>query len=93
MTVCRLRMGLAEAGSPNWALFTEVIQLLNVTWFSTFWDSSRRSRLARSETENVRPREAFHLKWDGPVMQFLPEFPHLPGAGRTKAAAFKYTPG
>src|SRR6516165_4776857 len=91
--VWRLRMALAEVGSPNCALVTAVFQLGNVTWLSALVRSTRKSRFNRSLIWKIRPREAFNSNWDGPVIESLPAFPHCPAAGGPYARGFSDKPG
>ena len=79
--VCTLRIGLAVVGSPNWALLTIVFQLGNVTWFNALVASIRKSAFKRSLKRNVRPRPASKVNCAGPMMEFLPAFPHWAAAG------------
>ena len=37
----------------------------------------------RSLALKVRPKDAFQLNWEGPVIEFLAALPHCPGAGAT----------
>src|SRR5688572_18853226 len=66
-----------------------VFQLGKVTWFKTFVASTRRSILTRSLTRKVLAMDAFKPKGLGPVMVFLPAFPHCPGSGAENAAGFR----
>jgi hypothetical protein len=49
-------------------------------------------RFIRSLIRNVRAMVAFMLNWFGPVIEFLPAFPHSPAAGATYASGFRNNP-
>jgi hypothetical protein len=71
-----LRIELAVVGNPNWVLLMAVFQLVKVTWLRRFVESIRKSRLNRPSKRNVRPIEAFKVNCAGPMIEFLPAFPH-----------------
>src|ERR1700693_821306 len=85
-------MALAGFGNPNCELLKVVFQLGKVTWLSALVASTRNSRPNRSVTWKTRPRDAFRLNWEGPVMEFLPALPHWPGGGAAYAAGFRKSP-
>ena len=76
-----LRIALAVVGNPNCLLLMIVSQLVKATWLRKLVESTRRSRLNLLFHRNVRPSEVFKVNCEGPMIEFLPAFPHWPGNG------------
>ena len=65
---------------------------MKVAWFRRFVESIRKSRLNRRFKRNVRAIEALKVNWAGPMIEFLPAFPHWPDKGAVYAAGFRDNP-